>query len=130
MMKKYNLIMVDDATPILNLSKKYFEEHYNVYTFDNASDCFDGLSSGMVIPDIIISDLTMPRMSGEEFVVKLKNDIRFKDIPLIVLSANDDSATKIKLLRLGVDDFIVKPFNFEELSLRIQNLFRRMALVK
>lgn len=130
MMKKYNLMMVDDATPILNLSKKYFEGDYNVYTFDNASACLESMTNGMVMPDIIISDLTMPQMSGEDFVKELKKDIRFKDIPLIVLSANDESSTKIRLLKLGVDDFIVKPFNFEELSLRIQNLFKRMALVK
>lgn len=129
-MKKHNLIMVDDATPILNLSKKYFEEDYNVYTFDSANACLESLNNGLVVPDVIISDLTMPQMSGEEFVKELKKDIRFKDIPLIVLSANDESSTKIRLLRLGVDDFIVKPFNFEELSLRIQNLFKRMALVK
>ena len=130
MMRKYNLIMVDDAAPILNLSKKYFEEEYNVITFDNAAACLESMTRGEIEADVIISDLTMPQMSGEDFVKEIKSNIRFKDIPLIVLSANDESATKIRLLKLGVDDFIVKPFNFEELSLRIQNLFRRMALVK
>ncbi len=127
-MEKYNLVLVDDASPILNLSKKYFENTYNVFTFDNAKSCLSSMHNGDIAPSIIVSDLTMPEMNGEEFVTEVKKDFRYKDIPFIVLSAKDDSSTKIKLLKLGVDDFIVKPFNFEELSLRIHNICKRVVL--
>lgn len=53
----------------------------------------------------------------------------FQVIPVIILSASDDTNSKIKLLKLGADDFVIKPFNFEELSLRIKNLFKRFIFI-
>lgn len=127
-MEKYNLVLIDDASPILNLSKKYFDEKFNVFTYDNAQSCLTDLKNNLINPHIIITDLTMPIMNGEDFIVELKQLDAYADLPLIVLSASDDSSVKIKMLKMGADDFIVKPFNFEELHLRINNIFKRMTI--
>ncbi len=129
-MEKYNLFIIDDALPILNLSKKYFESEYNVSIFESAVDCLNYLNSdGSIKPHVIICDLTMPNMNGDEFVKIIKSHESLLGTPVIMLSAVDDTATRINLLKLGVDDFVIKPFNFEELSLRIKNVFKKFVFV-
>lgn len=91
--------------------------------------CLEDLKKGEILPHVIICDLTMPEMNGDEFISIIKNDSSLSRIPVIILSASDDTNSKIKLLKLGADDFVIKPFNFEELSLRIKNLFKRFIFI-
>lgn len=73
-------------------------------------------------PDIIISDLLMPIMGGEELFLRIKKDIRFRTIPFIVITANMDDDIKFKQLENGVNDFIIKPFKVQELIYKIKNV--------
>ena len=72
--------------------------------------------------DIIISDLMMPQMNGEEFYLKIKNKKKFSAIPFIMITANMDDEVKLKQLENGVNDFILKPFKSSELIFKIKNL--------
>jgi len=71
------------------------------------------------LPDLIICDIQMPIMSGEEFVKEVKASGYFKEIPIIMLSGLESSEERIKMLKLGTNDYIVKPFNPEELKLKV-----------
>ncbi len=73
-------------------------------------------------PDLIISDIMMPEMDGYELLEKLKGSDRFRGIPVIMLTALAELKDKLKALRIGVDDYMVKPFEEEELMARIENL--------
>ena len=77
------------------------------------------------IPDIIVSDIDMPEMDGFTLLKNLKSSSIFEDIPFIILSSIDNSAEKIRCLKMGADDYVVKPFNPEELEARIANIIRR-----
>lgn len=80
-----------------------------------------------VTPDLILLDLLMPRLNGFRVIEKLKNDDTTKDIPIIVLSAVSDVDKKVDLLELGIDDYIIKPFNFIEILARIRSVLRSKA---
>lgn len=75
-------------------------------------------------PNLIISDLMMPVMNGFEFLEKVKSDDRWRHIPVIMLTAKVNVKAKLKALRIGVDDYLTKPFEEEELKTRIENLLK------
>ena len=73
-------------------------------------------------PDIIISDLMMPHMNGEQLYVNIKKNKNFSTVPFIIITANMDDEIKMKQLENGVNDYIMKPFKSKELILKIKNL--------
>jgi DNA-binding response OmpR family regulator len=79
-------------------------------------------------PDLIILDNIMPRMSGWEVTKTLKNDQKYREIPIIMLSALDDVKDKVAGFEAGVDDYITKPFNFSEVLARINAVLRNREL--
>jgi DNA-binding response OmpR family regulator len=78
-------------------------------------------------PDCILLDLLMPKMDGFSVIEKLKKNESTSDIPIIVLSAVSDVDKKVDLLELGIDDYIIKPFNFIEILARIRSVLRSKA---
>jgi DNA-binding response OmpR family regulator len=80
------------------------------------------------MPDLILLDLIMPKLSGFELTKILKEDDETKDIPIIILTAIDDIREKVDMLELGIEDYITKPFNFIEILARIRSILRSKRL--
>ncbi len=76
---------------------------------------------------MVVADIQMPNLNGQEFLEQIRASGFYKHIPIIVLSGIESSQERIKLLKMGADDFIVKPFNPEELSIRIENIISRTS---
>jgi YesN/AraC family two-component response regulator len=74
------------------------------------------------IPDVIISDLMMPVMGGDELFLKIRKNSKFDSVPFIIITAKIDDETKFKQLENGVNDYIMKPFKTRELVLKIRNI--------
>jgi len=117
------LIIEDDAYMQLILSE-YLNEIYEIETCNNVLDALNYLQSGNM-PDLIISDLNTPKISGLELIAQLKASSFFKSIPVIIISGDDSSDKRIKCLNAGADDYIVKPFNPAELEARIRVVLKR-----
>jgi DNA-binding response OmpR family regulator len=79
-------------------------------------------------PDLIILDLIMPKMSGYQVAKLLKKDNSTNEIPIIILTAVSDIREKVDMLELGIEDYIMKPFNFIEILARIRSVLRVGAL--
>ncbi|MDR2070616.1 MAG: response regulator [Treponema sp.] len=82
------------------------------------------------LPDLIILDNIMPKMSGWELTKILKKDPKFREIPVVMLSALDDVKNKVSAFEMGVDDYITKPFNFSEVLARIRAVLRNQELFR
>ena len=121
------ILIIDDETINLDffdvmLSKLGFE-------VEKAKDGIEGLEKvKRFSPDIILLDNIMPRMSGWELTRILKNDAKYKEIPIVMFSALDDVKDKVEGFELGVDDYITKPFNFSEVLARIRAVLRNREL--
>lgn len=120
---KKQLLIIDDKIAIAKIISVYLSEEYDVIYFDTPVKAIQWLYDGNR-PDLIILDLRMPEMNGDEFLIYLKKNGLYKDIPVVVLSGEESSDIRIKMLELGAEDFILKPFNPMELKIRIKKVLK------
>lgn len=117
---KQQILVVDDNPDLLELISDEFAQDYSVITAENGKIALQKIMTSM--PELIISDLMMPEMDGIELCRHLKSNATTSNIPLIILTAKHDMAAKIEGLTLGADDYVTKPFNIDELKLRVSKL--------
>ena len=120
---KKSILLVDDKPEIAKIIMLYLSSLYDVRYEENPIKAITWLNEGN-IPDGIISDLNMPEMNGEEFLCYLKANTLFSHIPVLILSSVESSSNRIRLFEEGAEDFILKPFNPEELRVRVKRLLR------
>lgn len=121
----YKILVVEDDSRLNNAVCKYLNDNgYEATGVLNALDAYEGM--GRVHFDLIISDITMPEVDGFE----LAESIRQTDqkTPILFMTARDDMPSKSKGYQTGIDDYMVKPINFEELLLHIGALMRRAGI--
>ena len=118
-MSKKKIMVVDDNQANLTACKKTLKDLYEVFPAPSTDKMFDILNH--VIPDLILLDVEMPGTNGYEAIQILKGHDDHKDIPVIFLSAMDDSQSEIEGLSLGAVDYIHKPFVSALLIRRIQS---------
>lgn len=118
-----NILLVEDNPDLREYVSSILVNH-RVLTAANGRLALELLNKQL--PDLIVSDIMMPEMDGFELVEKLKKDDRFSHIPVIMLTAKAGHEDKMKALRIGVDDYLLKPFHEEELLTRIDNALSRI----
>ena len=118
--RKPQLLVVEDNREILNYVADSFADEFEIL---KAKDGREGLALALdKVPDVIISDVMMPNMSGNAMCKTLKHDVRTSHIPIILLTAKDSLEAKEKGYESGADSYITKPFTHSLLRSRIQNL--------
>lgn len=118
---KKSILIVDDKESIAKVISFYLASEYNFTYFENPVKALAWLQQGNM-PDLIISDIRMPEMMGDKFLSYLKANELFKSIPVVMLSSEDSTSERIRLLEEGADDYIVKPFNPMEIKVRIKKI--------
>jgi signal transduction histidine kinase/DNA-binding response OmpR family regulator len=116
---KPKILIVEDHQELRTYLKKAFQ-NYAVFEASNGQQALSMLQKGLV-PSLILTDYVMPEMGGYDLAVQLKADPKWNMIPIIFLTARTLNSDKLKVLNLGVNDYIIKPFDLEELKLRIDN---------
>jgi len=114
-----SVLVVDDAEANRLILEEILKDDYQILTAENGKAALDVLKAAQVLPKIILLDLKMPIMSGQEMFERIKADAYFKRIPVIFITAEEDS--EIELLAAGAVDFISKPFKPEIVRLRVRN---------
>jgi len=120
---KKRILILDDKIAIAKIISVYLSNEFEINYFNTAVKGIEWLYEGN-IPDLIILDIHMPEMNGDEFLAYIKSNGLFKDIPVIVLSGEESSVIRIKMLEEGADDYILKPFNPMELKIRIRKVLK------
>lgn len=130
---KANILVVEDHEGLRTFIANLLAKFYQVHTVIDGQAALDFLEKGELAIDLILSDIMMPRLDGFQLSKKIKANPKWATIPLLILSARADQQDKLTALRIGVDDYIIKPFDAPELLVRIQNLLhnsqqRQLAL--
>lgn len=114
------ILIVEDNDDMRQFIKENIHGNYKVIEAVNGEDGFNSAQEN--IPDLIISDVLMPKMNGYELCEKVKTDEKTSHIPVILLTSKAEINGRIKGLETGADDYLTKPFNISELLLRMKNL--------
>ncbi len=123
-MGKGRILVVEDDTDISNMLRIYFSSQgYEVVVTARGGEAMERCRAQL--PHVIVLDIMLPDIDGYEVCSRLRTNLRTSHIPIIFLTQKDERSDKIAGLELGADDYITKPFDIEELRLRVQNAQRR-----
>lgn len=121
------MLIVEDDEDILTLLEDIFVPAYNVYRASNGVEGFD--MAIQLHPDIILSDVMMPVMTGKEMCYKIKNNIELSHIPVVLLTAQTSEELTVEGYMFGADDYVIKPFNVKVLMARCNSLVKNRHLL-
>lgn len=122
-MSKFKILYAEDDATIAFLTKDSLENKYDICHCANGVDAFEKFKNGSF--DICILDIMMPKMDGFELAQAIRKSN--SEIPILFLSAKTLKEDRIKGLKIGADDYLVKPFSIEELELKIEVFLKRSA---
>lgn len=122
------VLIVDDDAEVRNFIKDAFQFKYRIISARNGTEGIE--SATQLVPDLVISDIKMPEMSGIQLCNHLKADEKTSHIPIILLTAYDSHESKIAGLSRGADAYLTKPFHIDELDVQIVNLLQNRKKLK
>ena len=123
---KYHVLIVEDDIDVAEMLDAYFRvQGYDVTTVNWGEDALKACRDRR--PDLVILDIRLPDIDGYEVARQLRGTRRTEDIPIIFLTEKRSRSDRLQGLELGADDYITKPFDIQELRLRVRNALRRSA---
>ena len=123
-MGKGRILVVEDDLDISKMLRIYFDSQgYDVFVANRGLEALDTVRKKL--PDVAILDINLPDIDGYEICRTLRTNVRTSQVPVIFLTQKDERSDKIHGLELGADDYITKPFDIEELKLRVQGAITR-----
>jgi len=125
--KQHRLLIIEDDLDVAEMLTSYFRvQGYEVQTANWGED---GVRACQVSPpDLVILDIRLPDIDGYQVAERLRSNVRTSRIPIIFLTEKRDRSDRLKGLKLGADDYITKPFDIQELRLRVRNALRRASI--
>ena len=117
------VLVVEDNADLRGYIREFLEAEYAVLEAENGEEGYDQAIE--TVPDIVISDLMMPKRDGMDLCRALKQDVRTSHVPVILLTARAGTESKIEGLETGADDYVTKPFDSKELIARVRNLIEQ-----
>jgi PleD family two-component response regulator len=124
--KKHRILIVEDDVDTSDMLRAYFEgQGYEVMTAAWGNDALQLCQE--IVPDLIIQDIRLPDINGYEVARQLRRSVRTQQVPVIFLTEKRERADRIAGLKLGAVDYITKPFDMQELRLRVRNALRRAS---
>jgi signal transduction histidine kinase/ligand-binding sensor domain-containing protein/DNA-binding response OmpR family regulator len=122
------VLIVEDNSDVRAYIREQLEADYQIKEAENGEEGM--LMAQEIVPDLIVTDLMMPKVNGYQFCKLVRNDQRTSHIPIVMLTAKAGFDDKIEGLEIGVDDYITKPFSAKELKVRVRNLVNQRRLLR
>ncbi len=124
--EKSRLLIIEDDKDIADMLNAFFRvQGYEVFISNWGEDGIRAVST--VKPELILLDIRLPDIDGYEVARRLRNDRRTSSVPIIFLTEKRDRADRLQGLEIGADDYITKPFDVQELRLRVRNAIKRAS---
>ena len=124
----FSILVVEDNEELKAFLKNILSENYTVITASNGEE---GLQHAVDdLPDLIISDVMMPRTDGFELCYRIKNDVAVSHIPVVLLTARVDQASSVEGYKSGADIYLAKPFDIDSLLVILRNILRQRDLLR
>ena len=124
-MKNLNILLIeDDMIEVMKLSraKKSLQLDHNIIEANNGEEALQILEDKSNLPDIILLDLNMPKISGIEFLKILKSDDRLRYIPTIILTTSSNQRDLLECYKIGIAGYVLKPLKYEDYVSKIEKL--------
>ncbi len=121
MRKTKQILIIEDHNGLRMMEGLFLQKYYDVITHKDGLDAVIWMSNGN-FPDLIVLDLMMPRLNGLEFLVNLKSSGIFRDIPVIIVSGDEDRSIINQCYNLGVTNYLLKPFDPRTLYEKIESI--------
>jgi len=123
---KHKILIVEDDLDVAEMLNAYFRvQGYEVFTVNWGED---GVRAGQtILPDLVILDIRLPDIDGYEVARRLRADRRTQEIPIIFLTEKRERVDRLQGFEVGADDYITKPFDVQELRLRVRNALKRVS---
>jgi DNA-binding response OmpR family regulator len=124
--RKPKLVIIEDDLDIAEILNAYFRvQGYEVFTVNRGEDGVRAAQA--VLPDLVILDIGLPDIDGFEVARRLRSDINTHDAPIVFLTEKRERSDRLQGFEVGADDYITKPFDVQELRLRVRNIIKRRA---
>lgn len=123
----YTVLIVEDEDEIREFIAKELADHFKVLTANNGKDGFNKAVESM--PDLVLSDVLMPKATGLELCKSLKTNLKTSHIPIILLTALSDEESQVQGLKEGAEDYITKPFSINALFYKIKSIIENRQLI-
>lgn len=124
------LLIEDDAIEVMKLERTLskVETKHNIVKAANGEEALEILNSGQKLPDIILLDLNMPRMSGIEFLEVVKDDTLLQYLPTIILTTSENRADLLRCYSLGIAGYVIKPLKYEDYEYKMKLLLQYWSM--
>ncbi len=126
--KDKELLIIDDNKEIVDFLSEALSRQYRIATAYDGKEGLEAVEKSL--PDLIIVDQMMPEMDGLEFARNVRHNYPTSAIPIIMLTARDDTDTELRSIRVGIDAFIAKPFDFNILRVRVEQLLKKRQTIE
>ncbi|HIG64268.1 MAG TPA: phosphate regulon transcriptional regulatory protein PhoB [Methyloprofundus sp.] len=127
-MSQFTILVVEDEPAIRSMLVMVLQQYdFNVLEAGDVTEAQAILDE--TVPDLILLDWMLPRITGDEWTRRLKSNDSYRDLPIILVTAKGEEADKIRGLDIGADDYVTKPFSPKELISRIKAVLRRSGKI-
>lgn len=133
MIKKLKILLIeDDMIEVMKLNRTIstLKLDHTIIEANNGEDALQLLEQKDNLPDIILLDLNMPKMSGIEFLTIIKDTDEFKHIPIIILTTSDNQKDLLECYRIGISGYVLKPLKYDDYVKKIEAVLNYWSLIE
>jgi putative two-component system response regulator len=122
---KPKILLIDDDDIHLTTAELFLKNEYEIHKAQSGQEALDYLTGNQFIPNLILLDVVMPNMNGWEVFKKIREISSLKNVPIAFLTSIAEAEEKKRAYKMGIADYIMKPFNMTDLKARIKEIIKK-----